>query len=177
MIQIVKIPTVQELRQQGWKVRVKIFRKPTKHSDPELMAELRENNWTDKLEPCGGRVEVEILSPEGVETKGVAVCNENDPFVRKIGRSLAIARALNIQPPEPKLKVGDEVWFLDVWVGKIKKRPISGISYDFRFDETSCDFKFIEQYSFEGVWAFGPVDVGATKEELLAKLAEGSEDE
>ncbi len=93
----VKIPTVRELRQeQGYKVRVTHYRKTSKNSDLYSLADLRDGEFMDFVEAKGGKTVVEVQSPDGTELKGESICNNDDAFCKKTGRSLALARALGL---------------------------------------------------------------------------------
>lgn len=92
---------VQQLRQEGFKVRICHERY---YYDPF-------NQWADLLprhevevelydvmnpEPKGGRTIVELTDPTGKTVKGIAECSEKDNYQRKLGVKIAIARALKL---------------------------------------------------------------------------------
>jgi hypothetical protein len=115
-----KIPTIEELRKSGYKARVTVLRLTSEHSDYVNLRDIRDmfeegdgtiDNATlnSFLSPKGGKVIVEVRTPEGVELRGEAVCASTENFSKKYGRTLALVRALGLKP-EPKYKVGDEVW-------------------------------------------------------------------
>lgn len=90
-------PTVKELRQSGFKVRITELR---------YIHFYQYTIWRDKLfptnekaelsrNPKGGRTIVEITTPDGKELKGIANCSRIDSFCRAYGRNLAIHKALN----------------------------------------------------------------------------------
>ena len=113
-----KVPTVYELRQQGYKVRVTHVRnfhrfdprtgKKTQFSAPFQSS--RRKREEDKIHPDsqgldsggefflsgkGGETIVEIASSDHKELgKGVAVCSENDSYVKSYGVKKAVAIAL-----------------------------------------------------------------------------------
>jgi len=113
------IPTVHELRQQGFKVRVTHVRKfqkfcprtgkktqfyapfqssKTKKRTSELHPDLKtENENLEEFFLCGkgGETIIEIANSDHKELgKGIAICSENDPYVKSYGVKKAIALAL-----------------------------------------------------------------------------------
>lgn len=97
MSQKFKMPSLAELREQGFKVRVTVERVLDLSSDDGRkealmpMREIREK----KLQPCilarGGRVTVEITK-DGENFKGVSECSPEDAFVRKTGNAIAFGK-------------------------------------------------------------------------------------
>ncbi len=170
----VTIPTIQELRQQGWKARVTIFRKTSPHSDYYSMKDLRESpHGIQSLESKGGRIQVDLRSPEGVESTGESLCNDNDNFVISVGRTLATARALGITGrTEPRFKIGDDIW--TIRNGRLEKNKVVYVDSFTRFNEKEGHFENEHYYSVgtEGIWimALGESGIGATKEEVVEKL-------
>ncbi len=170
----VTIPTIQELRQQGWKARVTIFRKTSPHSDYYSMKDLRESpHGIQSLESKGGRIQVDLRSPEGVESTGESLCNDNDNFVISVGRTLATARALGITgSAEPRFKKGDFIYYLHG--SAIRKDEVLDVRSYKRFDEKDLVFTNEHYYSVanSGGWmlALGEDIVGANKEEVVEKL-------
>ena len=68
---------IEQLRKNGYKVRVKHFRR---HSpSPETK---------------GGKTVVEVRTPDGKEIKGEAICSPEDNYNKKIGVRIALGRAL-----------------------------------------------------------------------------------
>ncbi len=117
-----RIPTIEELRKSGYKARVTVLRLTSEHSDYVNLRDIRgmfeEGDGTidnatlnSFLRPKGGKVIVEVRTPEGVELRGEAICAISENFSKKYGRTLALVRALGLKP-EPKYKIGDEVWCL-----------------------------------------------------------------
>jgi hypothetical protein len=116
------IPSIYELRKQGYKVRVthvrKFFRfdprtgkkkeffarfetkKPKKEIQPELFPKEKTEEVKDPTEEFflsgkGGETIIEIASKSGKElAKAIAVCSEEDSYVKKIGIKKATALAL-----------------------------------------------------------------------------------
>lgn len=114
-----KVPTVHELRQQGFKVRVTHVRKfhrfdprsgkkiqffapfqssKTKKREQKLHPEaefISENAQEFFLSGKGGETIIEIASSDHKELgKGVAICSECDSYVKSYGVKKAIAIAL-----------------------------------------------------------------------------------
>jgi hypothetical protein len=175
-----KIPTIKELRQSGWKVRVTHFRYFTEYTGDVDLVNVREMKneegsyifWPDSH---GGKTIVELRSPVGIEFKGESVCSRSDGFNRKEGIARAIVRALDIKPKIRK--VGSKVWTLchfDKW--KIAQGTIESVddgypTLDFKegvvkasvYYGVSVNEELIESYPLAA-------DVFDTKEELLASL-------
>jgi hypothetical protein len=109
------IPSIYELRKQGYKVRVTHVRKffrfdprtgkkkeffarfETKKPKKEIQPELFPKDPTEEffLSGKGGETIIEIASKSGKElAKAIAVCSEEDSYVKKIGIKKATALAL-----------------------------------------------------------------------------------
>jgi hypothetical protein len=110
------IPTIHELRKQGYKVRVTHIRNfyrfdpqtgkkseffaafqsskyYKKHGLPKPTEEEKKNEYF--LNCKGGETVVEIVSASGKELgKGVAICSDEDAYVKRIGIRKATALAL-----------------------------------------------------------------------------------
>lgn len=98
-----KIPTVKELRQSNHKVRVQRFRPYLVGPMPVYMDDnnARINGLTkDEAFQRGGITIASIRKPDGEEVTGVAQCSLEDPFVKRAGVEIAIARALNLPVPK-----------------------------------------------------------------------------
>jgi hypothetical protein len=178
-----KIPTIKELRQSGWKVRVTHFRYfdfgngfLCLHNVRELKDE--RGNYSVSPDSHGGKTIVELRNPEGVEFKGESLCSRSDAFNRKEGIARAIVRALDIKPEVRE--VGSKVWTLhrsNKW--KIAQGTIECADdiLDINFKEgvvksqifygVSFDKEIIEEYPMD-------YDVFDSKEELLASLNDES---
>lgn len=115
-----KVPTVYELRQQGFKVRVTHVRKfhrfdprtgkktqffapfqssKTKRHNPDLHPEFQaiSESHGEEFFLCGkgGETIIEIASSDHKELgKGVAICSEEDSYVKSFGVKKAVALAL-----------------------------------------------------------------------------------
>ena len=85
------IPTVKQLRQSGFKVRVC----HTRNYDSVVKFN---TGLTKNLSPKGGKTVVEITTPQGLDTTGEAVCSNEDPYNKKLGVKIAIGRALKNLP-------------------------------------------------------------------------------
>lgn len=81
-----KNPTVQELRQSGYRVRV-IHRR--NYTERETFG-----GTTEVISEKGGSTQVDITTPDGVNTTGYANCCSIDNYNRKIGVLIALGRAL-----------------------------------------------------------------------------------
>lgn len=89
------IPTVAELRQQNYKVRVLHFRHArTKNNKPGKLKLIKDLEGINRHH-LGGKTIVEITTPEKKELKGVAICVKGDAFCRKTGLDIALQNALN----------------------------------------------------------------------------------
>lgn len=78
--------TVEQLRKQGYKVRVKHFRR---HH-----FEIKVGGQKQVVDPRGGRTVVEITSPSGLNAVGESFCCPIDNFDRKLGLKIALGRAI-----------------------------------------------------------------------------------
>jgi len=98
------IPTVKELRSQGWRVKCFYFRIENGiqwRLSPKVIQEnyshyLREERHIHgPFRSCrGGKTIIDILHSDGRHGVGTSICSPKDCFVRKSGRELAIKRAL-----------------------------------------------------------------------------------
>lgn len=82
------IPTIQQLRYQGFKVRVlhKRTTKPFKKISGEYTM----------LNEKGGTTTIEITTPDKQYTaQGISECSAKELWNRKIGNKIALGRALN----------------------------------------------------------------------------------
>lgn len=84
--------TIQQLRQEKYKVRVMHFRYL---GDFKSILPRREINgkW-DIINPFGGKTIIEITTPDGKDIRGEAFCSKKDQFNRKIANQIALGRAL-----------------------------------------------------------------------------------
>jgi hypothetical protein len=82
-------PTIKQLRQQGFKVRVLHTRKY--HTPNAYYID----NTRRELLPKGGSTKIEITTPDKTTTVfGESICSDEDLFNRKVGNSIALGRAL-----------------------------------------------------------------------------------
>lgn len=80
-------PTIKQLRQQGYKVRVHHTRR--QKVIPKLMGNAYE------VSPRGGSTTIELTTPDKQQTViAKSVCSLEDNFNRKMGNEIAIGRAL-----------------------------------------------------------------------------------
>jgi hypothetical protein len=84
--------TVQELRDNGYKIRVTHYRYYT-NSKLLLKSEAVRQGFNEP-KPHGGKVVVEVRTPDGNELTGCSVCSRSDPYNRKFGVKIALGRAL-----------------------------------------------------------------------------------
>lgn len=88
--------TVESLRKDNFKCKVFHYRYD------KIKGELLPRNAfsdTGLMSSFGGATEISILTPNGEELKGEAVCSKKDQFNRKLGLKIAIARALKNNIP------------------------------------------------------------------------------
>lgn len=85
--------SVEQLRKDGYKVRVTHLRFYNVNGKPELKAKF-ESPGKDFLMTKGGKTFVEITSPENENFVGEAYCSIKDGFNRKLGLQIALGRAL-----------------------------------------------------------------------------------
>lgn len=93
--------TVEQLRKNGYKVRVSHYRWLDMGSyqginGAALMSrrEAEADNITWNPDVKGGETIVEVTSPEGLTVRAIAECSEKDTFNRKMGLRIALGRAL-----------------------------------------------------------------------------------
>ena len=79
-------PTIKQLRQSGWKVRVMHLR----HRD--LIKTI--DGEYPIISNFGGSTTIEVTTPQGITGIGKALCSDKDNFNRRIGNSIALGRAL-----------------------------------------------------------------------------------
>lgn len=79
-------PSIKQLRQSGWKVRVM-------HKRNYDMANKLDGSYP-VVSNFGGTTTIEVTSPEGLSASGTAICSIQDNFNRRVGNSIALGRAL-----------------------------------------------------------------------------------
>lgn len=153
------LPSIKDLRQQGWKIRVSHFRYPTKHSDLTPIKEMKDEDGRFLIAPevCGGKVAIEAKSPEGVEYYGESKCSKNDIFCKRSGRLLSLARAIGDKTT--KFKVGEEVYRIGSW--QIDKIKITKSDVCFYLDDDG------EVVRNEIYWQDQPRDASYNVEEIV----------
>lgn len=83
-----KTPTIHQLRRAGWKVRVM-------HGKLEDHPDLCNDEVGRPVRHLADRVTIiELTSPEGKDSYGVAFCSKEDNYNRKLGNRIALGRAL-----------------------------------------------------------------------------------
>lgn len=102
---------IQEMREQGYKIKVRQLRQGTVGFDPFgffRMDEIRDRRQADtrfEAHPRGGKTEISITTPDGVTVEAEARCRvddhndrgksrEGDTFNKNIGLTIALNRAL-----------------------------------------------------------------------------------
>lgn len=97
--------TVDRLREQGYKIRVTHFRyAEDRRSGLAVLKSRREIDEANSgqrlvpkpftILPNGGKVEVEIESPDGKKVSASSHCSQLDNFKRKVGTTMAFGRAV-----------------------------------------------------------------------------------
>ncbi len=184
--QTIKLPTIKELRADGWKVRATHYRyfhkwnaKTLRYDAPSLLSpvrDMKQDDGTYRLMPVpnGGKIILELRDPQGNEYRGESVCSKTDSFNKRAGRALAMCRALKIPSTPNKFKAGQKVWL----IGQNMKAVEATLDYIAlstpRIDPDDGTVTFTETFCFnKGVF---PIDVSvenvfATKEELLEFVA------
>lgn len=80
--------TVEELRKDGYKVRVKHFRRTN----------------SEGINSRGGKTVVEVTTPEGVTLVGISRCSRKENFNKRLGVRIALGRAFSsVQNKEPRI--------------------------------------------------------------------------
>ncbi len=96
--------TIQSLRAAGFKVKVVPFRRFKYMKDGKVIEGFFNNFdaltfFGPSLRHClqhnGGFYSVDVTTPGGESVYGYSQCNEEDKFVKRIGRELALLNALN----------------------------------------------------------------------------------
>lgn len=175
----VKIPTVKELRQKGWKVCVGHFRYTSPNSDAYPISEL---GSALEIMSKGGKTIIEARSPEGVEMKGEAICARTDNYNKRYGVALAMSRALDLKVA-PQYKVGDVKYTLyklgrGFKIKRVKVEPDSDFpdpsTYIYFFEGGYYMAQHIESTSFvyveTGEKFRSYFDLFDSREDLIASL-------
>ena len=75
-------PTIHQLRRSGWKVRVIHGFTHERYVGQEIV------NYSDRF------TKIDLTSPEGIDSIGIAFCSKQDQWNRKLGNRIALGRAL-----------------------------------------------------------------------------------
>ena len=80
-------PTIHQMRRAGWKVRV--IHGITNNNLPFAPVSSKDK------QPLSDRfTRIELTSPDGKDSTGIAYCSKEDQWNRKIGNRIALGRAL-----------------------------------------------------------------------------------
>jgi hypothetical protein len=79
--------TVKSLRQSGYKIRVIHHRLHGK-------GDVEKFDWRGGILAKGGRTELFLISPEGIQVKAEAKCSPKDNYCRRTGVAICLGRAL-----------------------------------------------------------------------------------
>jgi hypothetical protein len=97
-----RLPSVEQLRKSGYKVRVVHRRRYLDFNGDDVYFSNFESQQPDFQEVwmqgplmTGGYTKVEVTTPEGDDLSGIAECSLRDQFNRKMGLNIALGRALN----------------------------------------------------------------------------------
>jgi hypothetical protein len=89
---VLSMPTIKQLRQKGYKVRVMHTRNFDLYQRIDGVAK--------EISNFGGNTKIEVTTPDMTTTvTGQSKCSDKDNFNRRLGNSIALGRALD------KLKV------------------------------------------------------------------------
>ena len=86
---------VHELRKQGYKVRIKHFRKYYNIKDQKTRGEYERDTiykYSAYVLAKGGETRVELTSPNGQEFVGIAKCSKKENYNRRKGVTIAFGR-------------------------------------------------------------------------------------
>lgn len=90
-----KQKTVEQLRKDGYKVRVEHFRPDANTGKPVRYS----RRIKDKdVAPTGGFTNVTITSPDGKDFEGSSYCHNNDVFNYGLAVTISIGRAFKFGP-------------------------------------------------------------------------------
>ena len=82
------MPTIKQLRQKGYKVRVMHTR--------EFDSIQKLNGVKHEVSNFGGLTKIEVTTPDMTKTEfGESKCSPKENFNRRLGNSIALGRALN----------------------------------------------------------------------------------
>lgn len=83
---------------EGSRVRITHFRMCVECGELHAAGVFRKDDCTDQIAAKGGRTHAEVTLPDGSVHVGVARCRPDESFNRRIGRDVAIGRALAAAP-------------------------------------------------------------------------------
>ena len=98
--------TIDEARAQGWRIRVRHERPVVPGACSPSGWELGDDRLLTRAElnetglgpsawlPAGGRTAVRVETSDGCVAEGVAECSPRDNYCRRLGREIALGRAL-----------------------------------------------------------------------------------
>lgn len=95
-------PTIHNLRQAGWRVEIRHFRRgESRHTTYASARKLRDDisGSEYELQPTGGYTKVELWEPHRradhlPSAVGTARCSHKDAYCKKVGVQVALRRAL-----------------------------------------------------------------------------------
>lgn len=88
--------TVQQLRQDGYKIRVSHYRRiqgPNKDFYYGFKSTVKPISG-EVIQQKGGKTIVTVTTPDGISTFGEALCSRKDHFCYKRGCQIALGRAM-----------------------------------------------------------------------------------
>jgi len=90
------MPTVRQLREEGYKVKVYHYRFPKREDLPRVLKPRNQFGKTDTMDERGGKTVVSITEQgeDGASALGTAVCVNTDCYCKIVGVALAKKRAL-----------------------------------------------------------------------------------
>lgn len=94
-----KLNQIEALKKQGYKIKITHYRYTTdgRMRPRRRIDEINKSKYAHiplVIEPCGGTVEAEVETSEGIRVVGRSYCSLLDNFNRKIGTKMAFGRAM-----------------------------------------------------------------------------------
>lgn len=103
-------PSVEQLRKNGFKVRIMHWRNVNKEAksnkEQNLLSASKFYRRGDTFSLKGGKTIVELTSPGNKNVRGVSQCSYQDNFTYKIGTQIAVKNALEQLKTPRKSLVG-----------------------------------------------------------------------
>jgi hypothetical protein len=87
--------TIKDLRQAGNKVYINVYRYNRFSGELKPLFEFREKNLQRQIDARGGKVTVEVFTPDGVHYMGESFCSKTDVFNRRAGHNKALGRCIS----------------------------------------------------------------------------------